>query len=144
MTSDELAPGHIFELLGFQRVALTSADYAMEMPVTPRIMNGRGAVHGGLLATLVDTTAGLALARRKWGYQSTATTQLTISYLRPVQEGLVTAEATVVSAGDKQAVVRVDVYRQGDGEVLHVVTSIATFATRRRLADRPALTEKSE
>jgi uncharacterized protein (TIGR00369 family) len=125
---------YILELLGFQRVAVTSADYAMEMPVTARIMNGRGAVHGGLLATLVDTTAGLALARRKWGYHSAATTQLTISYLRPVQEGRVTAEATVVSASNQQAVVRVDVYRQGEGEVLHVVTSSRRSPPSRRAA----------
>jgi uncharacterized protein (TIGR00369 family) len=132
VTNDELAPGHVFELLGFQRVMLPSADYAMQMRVTPQIMNGRGAVQGGLLATLIDTTAGLALARRKWNYQSAATSQLTISYLRPVKEGSVTAEATVVRAGNQQAVVRVDVYARGV-EDEHVATAIVTFTTRRRL-----------
>ena len=35
----------------------------MEMEVTPRVVNGAGVLHGGLLATLVDMAAGSLLMR---------------------------------------------------------------------------------
>ena len=56
-----LAPGHAFEAFDWRPVTQEGADWVMEMEVTPRVVNSSGALQGGLLATLIDSVAGMSL-----------------------------------------------------------------------------------
>ena len=71
---------------------------------------GSEALQGGVVATLVDHAGGAALRTTLDRPRETphATTDLTVTYLRPAT-GNLTAEATVLRAGRSMAVVRVDV-----------------------------------
>ncbi len=71
---------------------------------------GAGAIHGGTVATLVDNAAGAALRTTLEEPRAVphATTDLTVSYLRPATADL-RAAATVLRAGSSMAVVRVEV-----------------------------------
>ena len=51
------------------------------MEADERHLNPAGAVHGGMLATLVDTTMGAAV--KSVVDDAPATSQLTVTYLRP-------------------------------------------------------------
>jgi uncharacterized protein (TIGR00369 family) len=68
-------------------------------------------VHGGVIATLIDTAAaaasvsGLAVAPK-----GAATSNLTITYLAPADGCDLTAEATVLRRGKRQTVEEVTVY----------------------------------
>ena len=59
-----LAPGHAFEAFEMRTVEVTGTDCAMEMEVTPQVVNGSGVLQGGLLATLIDMVAGTAPINR--------------------------------------------------------------------------------
>lgn len=50
-------------------------------------LNPAGTVHGGVLATLVDAAMGAAVRSTIGGDDVPATSQLTIAYLRPGQQG---------------------------------------------------------
>src|SRR3984885_12811853 len=56
-----LAPGHAFEAFDWRAVTQEGADWGMEMEVTARGVNSSGALQGGLLATLIDSVAGMSL-----------------------------------------------------------------------------------
>ena len=58
-----LARGHAFAALEGREVATDGADLAMEMEVTPRVVNGAGVLQGALPATLADMVAGSLLLR---------------------------------------------------------------------------------
>ena len=75
---------------------------------TPR--GAANSVHGGVLATLVDTGALYALfASVPTGSQLNGTAELNISYLRPALGASVVTEATVVKMGRSLAVVEVSI-----------------------------------
>jgi len=124
-----LAPGHAFDSFDWKAVEVEGADWAMEMEVTPQVVNSAGALQGGLMATLVDMVAGTALLRGEGAYERSATSELHISFLAGARVGPVRAVATVLRRGGRTAVVRVDVHDRG-AEDLQVATATLTFAVR--------------
>jgi uncharacterized protein (TIGR00369 family) len=125
-----LAPDHAFEAFEWRSVEVPGADGALEMEVTPRVVNSSGALQGGLLATLCDMVAGTALLRGDEAYERSATSELHVSFLEGARHGPVRATAHVLRRGGRTAVVRVDVTDRGAGDQLVAVATL-TFAVRR-------------
>ena len=67
----------------------------------PDLVNVRGALQGGLVATLIDIAAGILAGRQVGSDQDVTTADLNIHYLAPVVEGPARAEATIVRAGKR-------------------------------------------
>lgn len=86
-------------------------------------LNPGGAVHGGLLASLVDATVGAAV-RSAVDQEPAATSQLTITYLRPGKPGLSVVSAKVSKRGESRTMCEAEV--EQDGATL--VHALATFA----------------
>jgi uncharacterized protein (TIGR00369 family) len=127
----ELASGHAFEAFSWRDITVEGADWAMEMDVTPRVMNSSGVLQGGLLATLIDMVAGVATMRGDDPYVRNATSEMQISYLAGARVGPVRAVAHILRRGRRMAVVRVDVHDVG-ADNLYVASATLTFAGKRR------------
>jgi len=125
------APGVPFE---WRNVSEDGADWAMEMDITPVVRNSSGALQGGMLATLIDMVAGMALVFREDGYEHAATSEMHISYLAGARIGPVRAAAHVLRRDGRSAVVRVDVHDVGADE-LYVAAATVTFAVTLRVED---------
>jgi uncharacterized protein (TIGR00369 family) len=91
--------------------------------VDERHFNPAGAVHGGMLATLVDATMGAAV-RSTDEEDAPATSQLTITYLRPGKAGELVVTAEVSKRGENLTICEAEV--EQDGRTL--VHALATFA----------------
>ena len=104
---------HLFADFGFHDVEAVDCDLAMEMPLTPRVSNTRGALQGGLIATLVDVVAGRAAVQALPAGYGAATSDMNLHYLSGVTVGPARAEARVLRAGKRMVVVQVDVYDVG-------------------------------
>ena len=91
--------------------------------VDERHLNPAGTAHGGMLATLVDATMGAAVRSTVDG-EVPATSQLTLTYLRPGRPGRLVVTAEVRKRGTNLTVVEAGV--EQDGKPL--VHALATFA----------------
>ena len=87
-----------------------------------RHVNAAGTIHGGMLATLVDATMGAAI-RSAVGGETPATSQLTLTYLRPGKPGRLVVTADVRKRGDSLTVCEADVEQDGKS----LVHALATF-----------------
>jgi uncharacterized protein (TIGR00369 family) len=96
----------------------------LELDATDEHLNEAGTVHGGVLATLVDTAMGKAVRSRTGEGDVPATSQLTVTYLRPGRPGRLEATGRVSKQGDHLTVCEADV--EQDGRTL--VHAVATFA----------------
>ncbi|ORV28315.1 phenylacetic acid degradation protein [Mycolicibacterium confluentis] len=88
----------------------TDERVVMEMDNRPDLTNVRGALQGGLVATLIDIAGGILAGRNVGADQDVTTADLTIHYVAPVVEGPARAEATIVRAGKRLIVTAVDLY----------------------------------
>lgn len=105
-----LAAGeHLFQQLRLRDVEAERGDYAMELDLDPRFTNPRGALQGGLVATLADVVAGRATFAGLADGWNAATSDLSLHYLAPITVGPARAEAHVLRRGRTSVVVRVDI-----------------------------------
>ncbi len=96
----------------------------LEFDAEERHLNPAGSVHGGVLATLVDTAMGLAARTSTGDTEVPATTQLTIAYLTGARQGNLIVSAQVRKRGDHLLLCDADI--EQDGRT--VVHAVATFA----------------
>ena len=87
-------------------------------------LNPAGTVHGGVLATLVDTAMGLAVRSTTGEGDAPATSQLTVAYLRAGRAGRLEVSAQVRKQGEHLLLCEADV--EQDGRAL--AHAVATFA----------------
>lgn len=117
-------PAHDFiALIGAHDPEATEGRATLEMEVDDRHLNAAGTVHGGLLATLVDTTMGAAIRSAVDG-ETPATSQLSLTYLRPGSPGRLVVTASVRKRGERITVCEADVEQDGRS----LVHALATFA----------------
>jgi uncharacterized protein (TIGR00369 family) len=112
------------------------AGYArLRLPVRPQVAQAAGVVHGGALATLIDTSAIPAVATAYPTQPELLTITLTVNYLGVVADEDAVAEAWVEQAGRSMAFVRVEVRGARQREL--AATASLVFRTRQR-EPRPA------
>ena len=100
----------------------------LELHATADHLNRAGSVQGGVLATLADMAMGQALRSSTGEDEVPATSQLTVTYLRPARPGRLVATGEVRKQGENLSVCEADV--EQDGHTL--VHAIATFAVLHR------------
>jgi uncharacterized protein (TIGR00369 family) len=100
----------------------------LELEATEQHLNPAGTVHGGVLATLVDTAMGQAVRSRTGEDDVPATSQLTVTYLRPGRPGRLVATGRVSKQGEHLTVCEADVEQDGDT----LAHAVATFAVLHR------------
>lgn len=112
------------QLLGFEVDAVARGTATLGMTVRHELTQINGVVHGGAIASLIDTATAFAIISLLEPKERVTTVDLTISYLRPLTAGRITAEAKVVRSGRRLFVVTADV-RGPDGNLAS--TALSTY-----------------
>lgn len=86
-------------LLGLELVSARRGAAAFALEVRPELTRMEGIVHGGALASLLDTAAAFAVHTLLPVGGRTVTVEMTVHYLRPVSVGRVEARARVLREG---------------------------------------------
>jgi uncharacterized protein (TIGR00369 family) len=115
-------------LLGMTSLTADDGRAEARLEVTERHLNPAGSVHGGVLATLVDTAMGSAVRSRTGDSDVPATSQLTVTYLRPGKVGTLEVTAEVAQQGENLVVCEAGVAQDGRT----IVHALATFAVLHR------------
>ena len=126
--------------LGLRRLPAPEDELIFELDNMPYRSNSSGLLHGGMIATLIDCTAGLLAWEGVDEQSMTTTTNLSINYLAPVRNGPARATARMLRRGRKSIVVHVDVHDADTGELAAVATASFMVVVRR---DAPQLAEQT-
>jgi uncharacterized protein (TIGR00369 family) len=98
-------PVGVAELLGMRPAELSVGHAAFVADAQASFANPMGTVHGGIVATLLDSALGCAVQTTLDEGVGYTTVSLEVKYLRAIRldAGELRAEATVVHAGRRQA-----------------------------------------
>jgi uncharacterized protein (TIGR00369 family) len=110
-TSDE----PFFELLGLQAEEATTDFARMRLPFTTDLQQARGLVHGGAIASLIDSAGVLAIKATLPEAVGGSTVSMTVNYLAPARQIDLIAEARIIRRGRSIVFLDVDVFAP-DGE----------------------------
>jgi uncharacterized protein (TIGR00369 family) len=114
--------------IGVGDVSATDGRARFAFQAQPGHLNPAGSVHGGVLATLVDTAMGAAVRSLTEDSEVPATSQLTVAYLSPAKPGELLVSAEVRKRGKSLLVCDAEVEQDGEA----VVHAVATFALLQR------------
>jgi uncharacterized protein (TIGR00369 family) len=112
------------KLLGLELGEVALGEATIYLTVRDELKQYQGAVHGGAVASLIDTASAFAVLTQIEVDERVTTTDLTIHYLRPITEGRMAATARIVRGGRRLFVLSVEV--QNDRNVL-VATAVTTY-----------------
>jgi uncharacterized protein (TIGR00369 family) len=116
----------LHDLLGIDVIS-TGADAAeVELIADERHLNAHGSVHGGAIATLIDTAMGAAVRREDTDDAAPVTIEMKVTYLEPAEPGRLRAAASVRRRGKRIIIAEVDVSADDGTAVAH---GIGTFTS---------------
>ena len=112
------------QLLGINFEGGTRGAASLSMSARTELERFGGIMHGGALASLVDTASAFAVLSTLDEDEQTVTVDLTLHYLRPVNGGKLTAHARVLRGGRRVATVSVEIFNESG---VLVVTALTTY-----------------
>ncbi len=96
-------------LIGIELEDVDAGVATLGLDVREELKQNNGVVHGGAVASLIDTATAFAIISLLPAEERATTADLTISYLRPLTKGRVRAKARVLRAGRRLIVVSAEV-----------------------------------
>jgi len=91
------------------------------MEITDELINYYGNVHGGAIASLMDTCIGVAINQQVPIEQGSSTVEMKLNYIRPASKGILHGQASVVHKGRNIVVAY--------GEIMDDAGAIVAFGT---------------
>lgn len=116
------------DTLGIEELGAKDGTARMALDATEDHLNEAGTVHGGVLASLVDMAMGAAVLSRADDGDVPATSQLTVTYLRPGGPGKLEVTAEIRKQGANLTVCEANVEQDGTP----LAHALATFAVLHR------------
>ena len=110
-------------LLGIELGEMKRGAATLHLMMRDDLRQNNGVIHGGVVASLVDTAAAFAILTLLKPSETTTTIDLTVHYLRPLLQGRVTAKAHVVRAGRRVLVISIDVFNEDTSLAATALTS---------------------
>lgn len=110
--------------LGMRVVIGGDGKAGVELEVTEKLLQRLGNMHGGALASVIDSAIGVAINQQLRPEEDAVTVELKINYLRPVNKGKIRGEGKVIQIGQKIIVAQGEIINES-GEI--VAIGMATF-----------------
>lgn len=101
MSDEEIPMSPYGDFLGIKIIEFTAGKGVCHLQLKEHHMNNGGRVHGGVLTSLADTAAGVAVRTVRPEGKLSATTDLSISFIRPPIGKFLEAHAEVIHAGKR-------------------------------------------
>ena len=103
--------------MGIELVGFGDGESELRLDLEPHHLNPGGIVHGGVLATLLDGSIGLALRSKIGMTTDHVTIELTVHYLSPARTGYLIGKGKAVRAGGRVSYGEAEVFSD-DGRLL--------------------------
>ena len=87
------------QLLGLEIVSATRGTATLRMAIRSEFTQNYGILHGGAMASLIDTATAFAIVSQLTSPERFTTVDLTVNYLKAITAGTAVCEARVIRAG---------------------------------------------
>lgn len=107
---EKFETNHFPRSLGIELDMIEEGRARLSLEVTQRHLQLAGAMHGGAIATLIDTAVAFAIVGASEPGARFTTIEMKVNYLSPIREGRVVADAKLIRDGRRIVVSDCDVF----------------------------------
>ena len=119
-------------LVGIKVASVGQGVASMTLDVRDELRQNNGVVHGGAIATLIDSVTAFAVIPLLKDDETATTVDLTITYLRPLLSGQATAFARVLREGSRIIALSAEVLDESDKVAATGLTTYLRIAKRNK------------
>jgi uncharacterized protein (TIGR00369 family) len=132
MIDGEIPPPPVMHMLGMEEMEAEHGRVTVHLTPQEFHYNPLGSVHGGVLATVLDTAAGCAVHSTLPPGVGYTSVDLNTKYLRPVtiDSGRLRCEGTVLSTGRRTALAEARITDASGKLVAHATSTCLLFGER--------------
>jgi acyl-CoA thioesterase len=112
------------KLLGIEVESVAPGTATLSVAVREELMRNDRIVHGGVMASLIDSAFAFAIIPMLSDGERTVTVDMTIHYLRPLSSGVAKATARIVRAGRRVITVSAELFDENEKLA---ATAISTY-----------------
>ena len=109
MIREKFETNHFPRSLGIEIDSIEPGRARLSVEVTERLLQLAGIMHGGAIATLIDTAVAFAIVGASEPGDRFTTVELKINYLSPIRDGRVVADARLIRDGRRIVVAECDI-----------------------------------
>lgn len=106
----DLALAPYWRLLGIETAKGRDGEVILRVVVEDKLLQFYGKVHGGVIATLLDAAAAVAINLELEPDRGAHTVEMKINYLRPVEKGILYARGELIHMGRTLSVGKAEVW----------------------------------
>lgn len=129
----ERKSAYLSGFLGLSGQFVEEDIYEFRVPITPFMMNRAGMVHGGITASLADSTMGSLINQRlPEGYAGAVTTEMKVNYLAPGRGEYLISRAKLLHMGQTLATAACEI-RNEQGKLIAYATGTFYILRARKL-----------
>jgi uncharacterized protein (TIGR00369 family) len=110
LIQEKFAINHFPRLLGIEIDSVEEGRAVLSVEVRTELKQLQGVMHGGAIASLIDTAVAFAIVGASEPEDRFTTVEMKINYLSAIREGRVTAEARLIRDGRRIIVAECDVF----------------------------------
>jgi uncharacterized protein (TIGR00369 family) len=124
MRKTEPGMSPFWDYIGMIEEKIEEGYAELRIHITPNLLQRRGVVHGGVVATLVDGAVGSAVRSVLSEEQASATVEMKVNYIRPAKGDYLLAKSTLTHRGKTLAVGQAEIF---DSQGTLVAIGAATY-----------------
>lgn len=118
------------KLLGIELESVEPGIASLTLEIRDDLRQNNGVVHGGAIASLIDSATAFALIPLLDDGETATTVDLSISYLRPLLKGKVKASARVLRLGSRIIALSAEVFDDSGNLAATALTSYLRLKKR--------------
>src|SRR6266436_8206593 len=107
---EKFETNHFPRLLGIELDSIEHGRARLSLEVRQQHLQLAGIMHGGAIATLIDTAVAFAIVGASKPGSRFTTIEMKVNYLRPIREGRVVADARLIRDGRRIVVSECDLF----------------------------------
>jgi uncharacterized protein (TIGR00369 family) len=119
-------------LVGIEIESVGPGVASMNLEVRDVLRQNNGVVHGGAIATLIDSVAAFAVMPLLADHETATTVDLTVTYIRPLLSGTATASARVLREGSRIIAISAEVLDESGKLAASGLTTYLRIAKRNK------------
>ena len=130
MRAGEIAPPPVIPAMHMSMDEVDHGRVVFSMQPQPWMVNPSGVIHGGMLATVLDTVLTLCVVSRLPHGKSATTVQLNVNYVRPAfsEGGALRAEGVALHVGTTIGTSEARLFDERGKMIAHATSTLAILA----------------
>jgi|SRR5690625_789228 len=118
---------NFWQFIGLELAHLETGRVTLKLPIIPSFLNVQDSVHGGIYASILDTTMGFTA--RTTGFDEVTTLEMDVHFLKAVTEGAIYCVGKVIHQSRSTALVQAELFNEANDLLAH---STGTFRVAKK------------